>query len=136
MKPSRRRFLHVTVLVTLTILCGCNRSANETATQETEVNVRSVAVSPDKTHIATSYTVSGGGAAGFVYKCVNVRAATEPFAPTAGVVFQMSGNSELAVRWEADGTLIVEHPTDATVLTSDPDWKDGTATVRIRYVPR
>lgn len=124
------------MLVLWTVLCGCNRSANETPTQGTEVNVRSVAVSPDKTRVATSYTVSGGGAAGFVYKCVNVRAATEPFAPTAGVVFQMSANSELAVRWEAEGTLIVEHPKDATVYTAEPEWKDDMTTVQIRYVPQ
>ena len=136
MKQSVSAFVHFAALVACAMLCGCNRAEEKPAAGDTTVNLRSVVASPNRTHVATSFDVSGGGAAGFVYKCVNLRPATQPFAATAGVVFQMSGNAEPTIRWEANGMLIVEHPREATVYTSESEWKAESGTVQICYRPK
>jgi hypothetical protein len=56
----------------------CIQGCTQEKTHE-QVDIITTTVSTNKEYVATIYVVSGGGAAGYVYKLVNLRKRQEPF---------------------------------------------------------
>ena len=102
------------------------------AIQDEDVDIVTTSASPNKEYIATIYIVSGGGAAGYVYRLVNIRKRGEPFDPKKGIVFHMSGARELGLTWEDDKHLSIKHSKDAHIHIQAKEWGEGK--VQIQYV--
>ena len=98
--------------------------------------------SPDGKFVATIYSASGGGAAGWCSIRATVNPASEPFSiereQTEGkyVVFNVSCGSEVKTKWETDRTLVVTYKNlnkdfGISVYKKPTDWDRG---VSIKYV--
>jgi len=92
-----------------------------------------MSASPNKEYLATVYIVWGGGAAGYVYRLVNIRKRSDPFDPKKGIVFYMTGATDLNLEWENNEHLIVTYSKLANVYTQAKAWGDK-GEVQISYV--
>lgn len=95
----------VILLWTVAILVvGCGQ--NDWKTTD-DVQVLSEAKSPDGNHIATVFSCSGGGAAGYVYTNVNLRKAEEELNQREFLLGKHLWNSyaNISVEWKDSATL-------------------------------
>lgn len=129
-RPARCALVVVIILNGLMAITACSSGI---ATRD--VGVVRTSSSPNKSHLATVYVVSAGGAAGYAYRLVNIRGSSDPFDPEKGIVFQMTGAGELDVMWEDDEHLTVKHPKSANVYTQAMAW-GSERKVQISYVPQ
>jgi hypothetical protein len=88
--------------------------------------------SPNNEHVATVYNVSGGGAAGYVYNCVNLRKREEPFESKTGIVFTASGTRRITAVWQDDEHLIIRHSKSAGIYKNAEEWGSDRK-IRISY---
>ena len=71
--------------------------------------------------MATFYSVSGGGAAGFVVNRLNVRAAEERFDPDR-YALSLNRGYDARLHWLRPDTLVVSYPREARVDSAAPRW--------------
>lgn len=96
-----------------------------------EIYVKGVYPSPTGSLVATAYTVSGGGAAGYVYEVVNIRRTADPFDCESGVVF-VTTDAGAKVAWTGNDALSINGPGTASAITKLSSWgEDGR--VHIEY---
>ena len=123
------RFLLVFVVVPV---AGCSFSG--APPEPVDLTVWCECSSPDGKLIASFYTQSGGGAAGWVYDYVGVRSTDVPLDIDAPVMAMVRGQNT-RLTWVDSRTLRVEHPSGATVLLSKADIATAFGSVGISYVP-
>ena len=81
-----------------------------------DVYVGREAVSPDKTRVATFYTISGGGAAGYVLTRLQIRPQSQKFSAdknTNDFVFELRHGSDLDLQWQGNKRLKVVYESGA-----------------------
>ena len=90
-----------------------------------QVEVLQELASPDGQHVATVFECSGGGAAGYVYRNVNLRRATEEFSQRDFLLGEQGWFSfdDLSVRWLADDHLELSYRWS----TDDPAHREANA---------
>ena len=86
--------------------------------------------SPDGRHVATFYSVMGGGAAGYAYGRLNLRAASEDF-DADDYVLELKSGHDARLRWQGADSLLVEYPRGARVDSAALAW--GAPTIALRY---
>ncbi len=123
------RFFLVLLVV---LVAGCSFSG--APPEAVDLTVWCECSSPDGRLIASFYTQSGGGAAGWVYDYVSVRSADAPLDIDAPVMAMVRGQNT-RLTWVDRRTLQVEHPSGATVLSSRPEIVTPFGSVGISYVP-
>lgn len=96
------------------------------------VRVNKEATSPDGRYTATFYTVSGGGAAGYVVEYVSLRERGKAFRAHEGKVFEMGHAYEIDLSWKESRHLVVEYPDRADVHRA----ADNLGSVLITYVSK
>ena len=124
--------IQVAVLLSAVLLSGCLDLASDASR---DVNVFANTPSPNQSYVATSYSMMGGGAAGWCYVYVNVRKQSEQFNPEDGVIFGTRCDVGPELKWQGEKRLSIEYPRDATVYTQKKTWGSGEA-VEISYVPK
>lgn len=112
--------------VVITKSCGREGS-------DADVDIISTTVSPDKEIVATVYYISGGGAAGYVYRLVNLRRRGGTFNPRKGIVFQVTRSENIMVTWEDDSHLAIKYSKPSSLLTQVKEWDAGKRKVHISY---
>lgn len=118
------------VIFAVVLLSSCLNLASDTSR---DVQVVANLASPDQSYMATSYSMMGGGAAGWCYVYVNIRKQNEQFNPDGGIVFGTRCGVEPELRWEDERSLSISYPHDAEVYTQEKAWASGEA-VEISYV--
>lgn len=131
------KFTHYLLLlfvffISLTIVISCTSS---NARKDEDIAIVTSKNSPSKDYIATVYIASGGGAAGYVYRLVNIRNRSEPFNSEKGIVFQMAGATELNIDWKDNHHFIIEYAKGASIYTQEKTWGDE-GMVQVIYVER
>jgi len=122
--------ISVVILFCAITLSGCLDLASDTSR---DVNVIANSVSPNQSYVATSYSMMGGGAAGWCYVCVNVRKNGEQFNSDSGAIFVTRCSVEPELKWQDKRILSIAYPHDATVYTQEKAWGNGEA-VEVSYV--
>lgn len=118
------------VLVSWVAARGCTQKNKRVKEQ---VDIVSMTTSPNKEYVATIYTVSGGGAAGYVYKVVNLRKKAERFDPKKGIIFSITGAGEVALSWGDNEHLTIKHSKAGNVYAQAKEW-GSEKKIRISYV--
>src|ERR1700741_4423263 len=72
--------------------------------------------SPNQTYIATTFTDSGGGAAGWCARVVAVRKNNEQFDPDHNRVFNSQCDSDVKVAWKDERDLLITVSTSTNSL--------------------
>jgi hypothetical protein len=98
-----------------------------------QVNIDFECPSPDGSLIATFYTESGGGAAGWIAGRVNLRRKDEPFSPKK-FVFQMSHGYQARIDWSKANTLSIGYPFGADVSREASDF-DPRLSIELKPYP-
>lgn len=91
-----------------------------------DIDINQEIESPDGRYVATFYTISGGGAAGYVVERLKIMPRSQVFKADEDYVFEMRHAYKLDLEWRDDDFLIVTYPTDADVhrkLTSKGNIK-------------
>lgn len=118
------------VLANWTAAHGCTHRNREVKEQ---IDIVATATSPGNDYVATVYTVWGGGAAGYVYKVINLRKQADTFDPNEGVIFSVTGTREVTFWWEDNDHLMVKHSKAGNIYIQAEEWGNGKK-VSIRYV--
>jgi hypothetical protein len=118
------------VLASWAVEAGCMERSKK---PEEQIDIIATATSPSNDHVATVYTVSGGGAAGYAYRVVNLRKQSETFNPKKGVIFSATGTREVTCRWEDNEHLMVNHSKAGNIYTQAKEWGSDKI-IRISYV--
>ncbi|HZH29522.1 MAG TPA: hypothetical protein VEY11_01910 [Pyrinomonadaceae bacterium] len=84
--------------------------------------------------MATSYSMMGGGAAGWCYVYVKIRKRGEQFNPDGDIIFQTRCGVEPELKWQGENGLSIAYPREAAVYTQEKRW--GGEPVAISYVPQ
>lgn len=87
-----------------------------------EVEIIDTSIAPNGLHVATVFHVTGGGAAGYAYRLVGMRARNDVFESKTGIVFQMTGSGKLSAAWKNDRLLQIQRPRDAVVYIAENTW--------------
>ena len=97
-----------------------------------DVYIGREAVSPDKKKVAAFYTISGGGAAGYVLTRLQIRPQNQKFSAdknTNDFVFELRHGSDLDLQWQGNNRLKVVYESGADTYRQMNE-KDG---VKISY---
>jgi hypothetical protein len=125
---------YITVSIFLVLNCaiahGCGQKDKGAKEQ---VDIVTISVSPNRDYLATVYIVWGGGAAGYVYRVVNVRKHGERFDPKKGIVLHMSSKSNPTVAWDGNEHLVIQHSKAATIYKQERQWGDKVK-VKVDYL--
>ena len=81
-----------------------------------DVYIGREAVSPDGKNTATFYTISGGGAAGYVLTRLNLRPSKQVFKPTKesnDFVFELRHGDDIDLQWQRNNRLKVVYESGA-----------------------
>ena len=124
--------LLVPALAGVVLLSSCLDLASDTSR---DIGVIANTPSRSQSYTATSYRMSGGGAAGWCYVYVNIRKQTEQFNPDSGVVFGTQCEVEPALKWKDEKSLSIGYPHDARVYTQEKAWGAGEA-IALSYGPK
>lgn len=132
-----KTFAHYILLLILILNgFGTVTSCDQTKSDKNEqVDIVTTSPSPNNEYLATVYVVWGGGAAGYVYRIVNIRKRSDPFNRTKGIVLHMSATTNPGVTWADDKNLMVTYSKLANVYTQSKTWGDK-AEVQIIYVAK
>lgn len=90
-----------------------------------EVTTHNTSQSPDNRYVAAFYSISGGGAAGWVSMRVNLRKPADAFKINE-YVFEMTRGYEGELSWKSASHLVVTYPAEAIVKQQEEKWKDLT----------
>jgi len=90
-----------------------------------EVRIESTSRSPDDKYLASFYSMSGGGAAGWVALRVNLRRTGDAFY-TSDYVFEMNHGYQCELNWKGNAQLLVTYPAEAGVRKQDSQWNEVT----------
>ena len=109
-----------------------------------EYNVLNTSNSPDGKYVSTVYTRMGGGAAGWCDIRVTVNPVNEPFSIEREekegkyVVFNISCNSEVEVKWEGVKNLLVSFkvPSSESGFSMYRKPVDWDREIKIRYLEK
>lgn len=101
---------------------------------DVDIDIISTMVSPNKEYVATNYYISGGGAAGYVYRLVNLRRQQEKFDPKKGIVFQVTHTENITVTWEDNAHMTIKYSKPSSLLTQVKEWGTGERKIQIHYV--
>jgi hypothetical protein len=134
----------IAVLVTLWGYGQMLQNALDLGVGGSEYNVLNTSNSPDGKYVATVYTRMGGGAAGWCDIRVTVNPVNEPFGIEREekegkyVVFNISCNSEVEVKWEGAKNLLVSFKVPSSesgfsVYRKPVDWDRE---IKIRYLEK
>lgn len=127
----KMKFARYIVLTSLAFLnCGCIQGCTQDRAQE-QVDIVTTIPSPNKEYLATVYVVSGGGAAGYVYKLINLRKQEEPFDSKKGIIFLVTRTRALDLTWQDNQHVTVKHSKPGDVYTKATMWDSK---IRISYV--
>lgn len=96
-----------------------------------QVDIVTTIPSPNKEYLATIYVVSGGGAAGYVYKIINLTKREDPFDSKKCIVFLVTRTRALALTWQDNQHVTVKHSQPGGVYTKATLWDSK---IRISYV--
>ena len=118
----------IALLINGTAVQGCTQKRSKE-----EVRIITTAISPNKEYVATAYVVSGGGAAGYVYRVVNLRKRADRFDPKKGVVFSGTRVPEISLTWNDNEHVTVKHSKAGNIYTQSRQWGDR-GQIRINYV--
>ncbi len=80
-----------------------------------DIHVTKEVVSPDGKNVASFYTISGGGAAGYVVIRLKIRPANQVFKSDENYIFEMRHGDDIDLEWRDDDYLIVTYPMDADI---------------------
>ena len=108
---------------------GCGGESSQV-----DVDIISTVVSPDEEHVATVYNISGGGAAGYVYRLVGLRRHADTFNRKEGIVFQVTHTENITATWEDDAHLTIRYSKPSSLLTQVKEWGTGERKIHINYV--
>ena len=89
---------------------------------EEDVDILLIANSPNTDYIVTVYTISGGGAAGYVYERVSIRKKEDRFDKNKGMIFQGAKIKNLSVEWKGDRLLQVKYTKAGDIFTQEKEW--------------
>jgi hypothetical protein len=129
----KNSLMALAVICSVVLLSSCfDLSSDDTSR---DINVTANSPSPNQAYIATSYGMSGGGAAGWCYVYLNVRKQNEQFNPDSNIIFQTRCNVEPQLVWKDERNLSIAYPRDATVYKQEKTWGND-ASVRISYEPK
>ena len=100
-----------------------------------DISVTSTLPSPDSSHIATLYRMSGGGAAGWCYQYVGGRRADQPFQPDSSILFstRCSGVG-ISASWQSARRLRITYTRGTEAFTRQESALDGA--IQISYDER
>lgn len=124
MRDSKRTFF-VAVLISSLFLCSGCLLLDQDSSKDKDIGVIASSKSPNEKYVATSYSISGGGAAGFCYLLISLRKVEEQFNPDSGVVFETGcseRSDELEFRWENDKRLRIIYPNDFEPRIKEQTW--------------
>ena len=97
-----------------------------------DIHTLSTLNSPDNKFIATTFYYSGGGAAGWTGRKVNIRKSDEDFSDRE-FVFSASSGTDIQTVWENDSTLQINYSTDDRILSLYQKEWNSDKTVKIIY---
>ncbi len=133
MKPIYKALLALGVLVIAGVGIGFYSLISEiSGPDQYDVYIGREAVSPDGKKVATFYTISGGGAAGYVLTRLNLRPKTQAWKPTKAsndYVFELRHGDDLDLQWQGNNKLNVVYEAGADTY-DQLNSKDG---VKISY---
>lgn len=124
--------LLVLTLVGVVLLSSCLDLGSDTSR---DVGVIANSPSPSQSYTATSYRMSGGGAAGWCYVYVNMRKQSEEFNPDSGIVFGTQCTVEPELKWKDEKSLTIVYPRDSNIYTQEKAWGAGES-IAVSYVPK
>ena len=105
------------ILVATLVLGGCDYPLFS-GDNSRDVVVAATEASPNSTHVATVYMMSGAGAAGWCYQYVGVRRADQPFEPDSGITFSTRCRpTDVSARWRSPHELHITYTQGAEALT-------------------
>jgi hypothetical protein len=134
----------IVVLITLWGFGLIFENALDVGRGGSEYNIINTSQSPDGKYVATVYTRMGGGAAGWCDLRVTVNSVNEPFSIKREkeegkyVIFNISCNSDVEVKWEGDKNLLVSFKGPSSesgfsVYRKPVDWDRE---IKIRYLEK
>jgi hypothetical protein len=127
----RSRFACYIVLTSVALLNWvCVQGCTQDTAQE-RVDIVTTIPSPNKEYLATVYVISGGGAAGYVYKLINMRKREEPFDSKKGIIFLVTRTRALTLTWQDNQHVTVKHSKPDGVYTKANLWDSK---IHISYV--
>jgi len=129
---SKKVLIHFVATALLLVNWSAAQGCIQRRSKE-EVRIITTAISPNKEYVATVYVVSGGGAAGYVYKVVNLRKRADRFDPKKGIVFSGTRVPEISLTWADNEYVTVKHSKAGNVYTQAKQWGDR-GQIRINYV--
>ena len=124
------------IVVTISVVLNCAAAhgcAQKNKSAKEQVDIVTANASPNRDYLATVYIVWGGGAAGYVYRVVNIRKRGERFDPKRGIVLHMSSKSNPTVAWDANEHLVIQYSKAATIYRQERQWGDKVK-VKVDYV--
>jgi len=89
--------------------------------------------SPNHGLISTIYVNSGGGAAGWCYKEVNLRKNSEAFDAKKGEVFSTDCGTDVEFSWRGDDTAIIKYSTNGISASLTQKSLSDDKAVRVLY---
>jgi hypothetical protein len=114
----------ITTTVGITLLLNAFYNAFDIGSGGSDYKVINSTTSPNKNYAATSYEVTGGGAAGWCYKLIKI---IEP-SVIDKMVFKSKCSTEIEVQWVGDNNLDISHSNE-TPFQSEAEWNE----VKISY---
>lgn len=106
----------------------------DTKSSDADVDIISTTASPNKEYVATIYYISGGGAAGYVYRLVNLSRRGDTFNPKKGIIFQVTHTKNITVIWEDDAHMTIKYSKPSSLLTQVREWGTGERKIHIQYM--
>ena len=96
-----------------------------------EVRIKTTSQSPDDKYLASFYSMSGGGAAGWVVLRVNLRRTNDVFY-TSDYVFEMNHGYQCELTWKGNAHLIVTYPAEANLKKQGYKWNEVTISYEMK----
>lgn len=87
-----------------------------------DIYVTKEVASPDGKNVASFYTISGGGAAGYVVNRLKIRPANQAFKADENYVFDMRHGDDIHLEWRDDDYLILTYPAQADIYRTQNKW--------------
>lgn len=97
-----------------------------------EIYVFSTIESPDKKFIVTIFSYSGGGAAGWSGRKVNIRKSAEIF-DDKEYIFSTSSGTDIQTQWENNSILHIDYSANGQILSLYQSEWNKDKTIRILY---
>jgi hypothetical protein len=97
-----------------------------------EITIQREQVSPNGGFVARYFTISGGGAAGYVSQRVNVQKAASEFNQSDGIILELAHSQIHSIDWESDNLLKVRYSKTGTVYSRKARL-DGETPIEVEF---